>query len=325
MFKVGISGDLLNSINKPCFGDEPLNLLKDRGDIEITWMDKNILELNSEMTSNFDAILLNLPKANADCVSNSNCRLKIIARFGVGFDTVDIEAMKRKNIIVTNTPNAVRRPVAVAALTMMFAAAGKLFQKDNLVRNGNWNERTNFMGIGLSRKTLGVIGAGNIGEETIKLSYPFFNEILAYDPFKSQNQLSQIGAIKVDLSELANKSDFIVILCNLDKNTKGMINDDFFSLMKRSAYIFNLSRGAVINERHLENAIQSKKISGVGLDVTETEPLSTNSKLLKFENVIITPHALCWTDECFNDIAIEAINSILSYIDKKPILNQVNK
>ena len=325
MFKVGISGDLLNSSNEPCFGYSPLNLFKERDDIEITWMDKNISELNSEITSNFDAILLNLPKVNADCVSNSNCRLKIIARFGVGFDTVDIEAMKRKNIIVTNTPNAVRRPVAVAALTMMFAAAGKLFQKDNLVRNGNWNERTNFMGIGLSRKTLGVIGAGNIGEETIKLSYPFFNEILAYDPFKSQNQLSQIGAIKVDLSELANKSDFIVILCNLDKNTKGMINDDFFSLMKRSAYIFNLSRGAVINERHLENAIQSKKISGVGLDVTETEPLSTNSKLLKFENVIITPHALCWTDECFNDIAIEAINSILSYIDKKPILNQVNK
>ena len=324
MFEVGISGDLLNSSNEPCFGNGPLNLLKDRDDIKITWMDKTISELSSEMTSNFDAILLNLPKANADCVSNSDCRLKIIARFGVGFDSVDIEAMKRKNIIVTNTPNAVRRPVAVAALTMMFAAAGKLFQKDNLVRNDNWNERTNFMGIGLSRKTLGVIGAGNIGAETIKLSIPFFNKILAYDPFKSQNQLSQIGAIKVNLHELANNSDFIVILCNLDKNTEGMINADFFSLMKKSAYIFNLSRGPVINERHLENAIQSKKIAGAGLDVTEIEPLTTNSKLLKFQNVILTPHALCWTDECFNDIASEAINSILNYIDKKPILNQVN-
>ena len=208
---------------------------------------------------------------------------------------------------------------------MIFASAGKLFQKDNLVRSGNWNERTNFMGIGLSRKTLGVIGAGNIGAETIKLSKPFFNEILAYDPFKSQNQLSQLGAIKVDLYKLANKSDFIVILCNLDKNTEGMINAEFFSLMKKSAYIFNLSRGPVINERHLENAIQSKKIAGIGLDVTEIEPLSTESKLLKFENVIITPHALCWTDECFNDIANEAIQSILNYIDNKPILNQVNK
>ena len=325
MFKVGISGDLLNSNNEPCFGDSALNLLKDRDDVKITWMDKTISELNSEMTSNFDAILLNLPKAKANCVSNSNCRLKIISRFGVGFDTVDIEAMKRKNIIVTNTPNAVRRPVAVAALTMIFASAGKLFQKDNLVRSGNWNKRTNFMGVGLSRKTLGVIGAGNIGSETIKLSKPFFNEILAYDPFKSQKQLSQLGATKVDLYELANKSDFIIILCNLDKNTEGMITADFFSLMKKSAYIFNLSRGPVINERHLENALQSKKIAGVGLDVTEIEPLSTDSNLLKFENVIITPHALCWTDECFNDIATEAIESILNFIDKKPILNQVNK
>ena len=325
MFKVGISGDLLNSNNKPCFGISPLNLLKNRDDIEIFWMDKSIIELDSEMTSKFDAILLNLPKANANCVSYANCKLKIISRFGVGFDSVDIEAMRKKNIIVTNTPNAVRRPVAVAALTMIFAVAGKLLQKDNLVRSGNWNERTNFMGIGLSQKTLGVVGAGNIGAETIKLSAPFFKNILAYDPFKSEKQLSQISAIKAELLELANKSDFIVILCNLDKNTQGMIDSTFFSNMKKSAYIFNLSRGPVINEEDLENAIESKKISGAGLDVTEKEPISINSKLLKLENVIITPHALCWTDECFHDIATEAINSILNFKDNKPILNQVNK
>ena len=325
MFKVGISGDLLNSKDEPCFGMEPLNLLKNRENIELSWMDKSIIELDTEMTSKFDAILLNLPKANANCVSNPNCKLKIISRFGVGFDSVDIEAMKKKNIIVTNTPNAVRRPVAVAALTMIFAAAGRLFQKDYLVRSGNWNDRTNFMGTGLSRKTLGVIGAGSIGAETIKLSKPFFKNILSYDPFKSEKQLSEIGATKVDLIELASKSDFIVILCNLDRNTKGMIKSDFFSNMKKNAYIFNLSRGPVINESHLERALEAKEIAGAGLDVTEKEPLSTNSKLLKYENVILTPHALCWTDECFNDIATEAINSILNYVDKKPILNQVNK
>ncbi len=325
MFKVGISGDLLNKNDQPCFGMEPLNLLMDRDDIKVSWMDKSIVELDSEMTSKFDAILLNLPKANSDCISNPNCKLKIIARFGVGFDTVDIEAMKRKNIIVTNTPNAVRRPVAVAALTMIFATAGKLLQKDNLVRSGNWNERTNFMGIGLAKKTLGIVGAGSIGAETIKLSKPFFKNILAYDPFKSENQLSKIGAIKVDMLELANKSDFVVILCNLDSNTKGMIKSNFFLNMKKSSYIFNLSRGPVISENDLENALETKEIAGAGLDVTENEPLSVNSKLLKYENVIITPHALCWTDECFNDIATEAINSILNFVDKKPILNQVNK
>ena len=96
MFKVGISGDLLKNNNEPCFGKGPLSLLKDRSDVEIFWMDKSITELDSEMTSKFDAILLNLPKANADCVSQTNCKLKLISRFGVGFDTVDIDAMKKK-------------------------------------------------------------------------------------------------------------------------------------------------------------------------------------------------------------------------------------
>ena len=325
MFKVGISGDLLNDENEPCFGNAPLEILKNRKDIEISWMDKNITELNSDMTSVYDAILLNLPKANAHSVSQIDCRLKIISRFGVGFDSVDIEAMKRKNIIVTNTPNAVRRPVAVATLTMIFALAGKLIKKDNLVRSGNWDQRTNFMGVGLSRKTLGIIGAGSIGTETIKLSKPFFKNILAYDPFLSEEEISQKGAAKAELHELASKSDFIIILCDLNSSTNALINSDFFTNMKKNGYIFNLSRGPVINETDLEKALEDKSIAGAGLDVTNTEPLQTNSKLLKYENVIITPHALCWTDECFHDIATEAISSILNFIDKKPILNQVNK
>ncbi len=324
MFKVGISGDLLNNKNEPCFGNGPLELLKNRNDIEISWMDKTITEITHDMTSIYDAILLNLPKVKAHSVSNTECRLKIIARFGVGFDSVDIEAMKRKNIIVTNTPNAVRRPVAVAALTMIFGLASKVIKKDNLVRTGNWDQRTNFMGVGLSRKTLGVIGAGSIGTETIKLSKPFFKNILAYDPFLSKEEISIKGAIKTEIHELASKSDFVVVLCNLDSSTKGMINSEFFSNMKRSGYIFNLSRGPVINEIDLEKALEDEKIAGAGLDVTNIEPLSKTSRLLKYDNVIITPHALCWTDECFNDIATEAIGSIINFIDHKPISNQVN-
>ena len=131
--------------------------------------------------------------------------------------------------------------------------------------------------------------------------------------------------IQSELFELAVKSDFVLILCDLNDSTLGMIDLDFFNKMKKSAYIFNLSRGPVINEPDLEYALENEKISGAGLDVTTVEPLSKDSKLLEHENVIITPHALCWTDECFHDIATEAINSILNFIDKKPILNQVNK
>jgi phosphoglycerate dehydrogenase-like enzyme len=104
-----------------------------------------------------------------------------------------------------------------------------------------------------------------------------------------------------------------------------MIDKTFFSNMKKSACIINLSRGPVINEADLETALETKSISGAGLDVTVQEPLAKNSKLLSFENVILTPHALCWTDECFHDIASEALSSIINFIDHKPIINQVNK
>ena len=104
-----------------------------------------------------------------------------------------------------------------------------------------------------------------------------------------------------------------------------MIDSNFCINTKKNGYILNLSRGPVINETDLEKALEDKKIQGAGLDVTNTEPLQTNSKLLNYDNVIITPHALCWTEECFHDIATEAINSILNFIDEKPFLNQVNK
>ena len=324
-FKVGISGDLLNDTNIPCFGDDALEIFKSRSDIDIVWMDKSIKEITPEMASEYDAILLNLPKVSARSVARKDCKLKIISRFGVGFDTVDIEAMKEKGIIVTNTPNAVRRPVAVAALTMILALSGRLIKKNELVRSGKWHNRTDFMGIGLTNKTLGIVGAGSIGSETIKLSHPFFRNILAFDPLLTKEQLQNKGAIKADLTKLANESDFIIILCNLNDQTKGMIDKTFFSNMKKTAYIINLSRGPVINERDLELALETKSIWGAGLDVMDQEPLARDSKLLSFENVILTPHALCWTDECFHDIASESINSILNFFDQKPIVNQVNK
>jgi D-3-phosphoglycerate dehydrogenase len=246
--KVGISGDLLNRDGVPCFGNEALSKIKKRSDIDITWMDKSIQEITEEMASEFDAILLNLPKASAKSISRDDCKLKIISRFGVGYDSVDIKAMKEKRIVVTNTPNAVRRPVAVAALTMMFALSGKLLKKNDLVRSGQWNDRTNFMGMGLTQKTLGVVGAGSIGQETIKLSLPFFKKIIAFDPFLTKEELYSRGAVKTELLELATSSDIVVVLCNLNKSTEGMINNEFFSHMKETSFIINLSRGPVINE-----------------------------------------------------------------------------
>ena len=155
--------------------------------------------------------------------------------------------------------------------------------------------------------------------DIMKLKVRNFNWKKSYKPNTPEKMLGFIAQeVEEVFPSLIKESD-------IAPRTSAKDDENHVSNMKKSAYIFNLSRGPVINESHLENALEAKEIAGAGLDVTEKEPLSTDSKLLKYENVIITPHALCWTDECFNDIATEAINSILNYIDKKPILNQVNK
>ena len=323
-FKIGISGDLINSNGLPCFGEKSLQQVYDRDDVEIEWMDPEIKQLSKEMTSRYDAILLNLPKANKECVEGKDCKLKIISRFGVGYDSVDIKAMKEKNIIVTNTPNAVRRPVAVAALTFVFALSGKLFIKDDLVRSGQWNDRTNHMGFGLTNKTLGIVGCGSIGTELIKLATNFFKKIISYDPFVSKKEMINKGAEKVDFFELAKQSDFVVVLCNLNENTKDLIDKSFFENMKPTSFFINMSRGPVVKENDLILALEKNIIQGAGLDVMNQEPINQDNKLLSLKNTILTPHALCWTDECFSEIANEAISSILNFIDNKPIENKVN-
>ena len=323
-FKLGISGDLIDSKGAPCFGEKSLQQVYNRDDIEVEWMDPEIKQLSQEMAAKYDAILLNLPKANKDCVQGKDCKLKIISRFGVGYDSVDIKAMKEKNIIVTNTPNAVRRPVAVAALTFVFALSGKLFVKDDLVRSGKWNDRTNHMGFGLTNKVLGIVGCGSIASELIKLSSNFFGKIISYDPFVSEKEMEKKGAKKVEFLDLAKQSDFVVVLCNLNENTKGLIDKIFFDNMKSTSFFINMSRGPVVKENDLILALEKNIILGAGLDVMNNEPINKDNKLLSLKNTILTPHALCWTDECFSEIANEAITSILNFIDNKPISNKVN-
>ncbi len=323
-FKIGISGDLLNSKGKPCFGDKPLERINVRDDIHYEWLDPELQELSPNVASMYDGILLNLPVASKYSVERDDCRLKIIARFGVGYDSVDVEAMKKNNIIVTNTPNAVKRPVAVASLAMILALSAKIFEKDKLVRENHWKKRTDNMGVGLSQKTLGIVGCGNIGTELINISSNLFKKIIAFDPYVSEEEMLTKGAIKTDLYSLAKISDFIVILCTLNEKTINLIDKKFFNYMKNTAFFVNMSRGKVVDELALINALENKLINGCGLDVMVNEPLEMNNKLLAQKNTILTPHSLCWTDECFENIAIEALDSILNFVDRKKILNQIN-
>jgi D-3-phosphoglycerate dehydrogenase len=214
-------------------------------------------------------------------------------------------------VLVVNTPNAVPRPVATIALTFVLALAHRLFAKDRLTREGRWGERLDHMGLGLTGRTLGVVGAGRIGKELLRMARSFDLRLLAADPYAEELELAYIGAQRVTLDALMAESDFVVVTCLLNDETRHLIDAPAIARMKPGAYLVNVARGAVVDERALYEALAARRIAGAGLDVFEEEPTPASNPILRLDNVIVAPHALCWTDEMFGNIARTAIGAIL--------------
>ena len=305
-FRVGVTSDLKTASGEPCFNAAAFDELAANPEIQWEWLDAGD-EITVKHAAEFDALHVNTPRVTAASVSGEDLRLKIVARNGVGYDTVDIAALAAKDVLTTNTPFAIRRPVAVAALTHAFALTGKLITKDRLVRSGRWNERVEHMGVGLTTRTLGVIGAGGIGRELIGLARPFFRNVIYSDP----QTISVEGARQNSFETLLTEADVIVVACLLTDETHHLIDAAAFVRMKPTAFFINVARGPIHCETSLIEALQTGQIAGAGLDVTEVEPIADDSPLLTMDNTIITAHSLCWTDECFEDIARTALRSIV--------------
>ena len=317
-FRIASTRDLLKGDGTPAFNEAAFDELKRNADIQWEWLPEDLAEITPDIAARYDGLHVNAPLVTAETVARDDCRVKIIARNGVGFDNCDVVACAAKNITVTNTPKAIQRPVAVAALTLVFALSGRLMDKDRLVRTGRWNDRTDFMGTGLTGRTLGLIGAGGIGQELIPLALPFFRQIFVSDPYVETGKLAALGAVKTSFEQLLAESDFVVTACPLNDETHHLMNARAFAQMKPSASFINVARGPVHDEAALIRALQSNQIASAALDVTETEPLSVTSPLARMDNVILTPHALCWTDECFEEIARTALRSIVDVSLGKP-------
>jgi phosphoglycerate dehydrogenase-like enzyme len=310
-FKLGITRDLLTAAGDPCFDPRAFEKLGANPDIAWEWIPEDVAEITPQIAARYDALHINLPRVTAASVGRGDARVKLIARNGVGYDTVDVAACAAQGILVTNTPIAVRRPVAVAALTLIFALAGRLLDKNAIVRAGRWNDRTDYMGQGLTTRTLAVIGAGSIGEELLTLARPFFGRLVASDPFADAARVRSLGAEVLPLEAALAAADFVVVACLLNDHTRHLINAARLAHMKASAYLINVARGPIVEETALIAALRDQRIAGAGLDVTEREPIDPGNPLLAMENVLITAHALCWTDECFRDIAETALQSVV--------------
>ena len=309
--RVGISRDVLDSRGEPAFGHKALAVLNDARGIEWEYLPELVTEVTPEHAARYDGLYVNMVRTPAAAVSGADCRLRVVARHGVGYDTVDVPAMTRAGVLVTNTPTAMPRPVATTALTFVLALAGRLLLKDRLTRTGRWHERMDNMGMGLTGRTLGVVGAGGIGKEILRMARTFDLKLLAADPYVNEIELAYLGARKVDLPTLLREADFVVAITLLNEHTRHLIGAREFALMKPTAYFINVSRGPVVDEAALIEALRAECIAGAALDVFEQEPVDPANPLLTMDNVIVTPHSLCWTDECFHNMASTGLKSIV--------------
>jgi phosphoglycerate dehydrogenase-like enzyme len=208
--------------------------------------------------------------------------------------------------------------VAEAIVTFFLALAKKLPAKDQLVRSGRWDLKAQTSGLGLSGKTVGSVGSGNIGGEMFRLLGPFdLGRRLVYDPYLSQERANTMNVELVDLQTIFRDSDFVAVNCPHTAETEGMIGAELFALMKPTAYFVNTARGPIVRQADLTAALQAGQLAGAGLDVFEEEPLPTDHPLIGMENVILSPHALAWTDDLYRDNGVGAIENILQVFQGK--------
>jgi phosphoglycerate dehydrogenase-like enzyme len=325
-FRVGLAPELLDASGKPTFGEEPFAILDAAPEIERVWLPERYTEIPPAIALEYDAIYLTQQRVTGASVARAAAgRLKVVARHGVGYDSVDVPAMTGAGVIVTNTPFAIRRPVATIAMTFILALAGRLFTKDRLTRAGRWNERVNHMGTGLTGRRLGIVGGGGIGKELIPLARAFDLKVSVADPHVPAADIDKLGATLVPLDAMMAESDFVVVACLLNDETRALIDARRLARMKPTAYLINVARGPIVHEPALIEALRAGKIAGAALDVFTNEPVENDNPLLAMDNVIVTPHALCWTDECFGNIAREGFGGLVSLARGVAPPNVVNR
>jgi phosphoglycerate dehydrogenase-like enzyme len=314
-FAVGLSADLSNNRGGFSWGDIAIETLN-----PLTW---NFLadpgkNFTPESVAGYHGIGFAGPGVIPGSFGSPAESPLIIARFGVGYDNIDLAECTRAGVALTITPDGSKKPVATAALTLMLATMHRLAAKENLAHTNNWGARlSNGLGSGLNGKTVGTIGFGNIGTEFFRLIEPFECTRLSFDPWKTQADADPHQVTLISLDKLLQRCDVIVVLATLTPETRHMINEAKLALMKSTAYLINVSRGPIVDESALIKALQAGKIAGAGLDVFESEPPAADNPLLAMENVVVTPHNIAWTDELALGMGKSALSSIKTISEGK--------
>jgi D-3-phosphoglycerate dehydrogenase len=239
-----------------------------------------------------DAVISRKGRITREHMQKSRGRLKIVARTGVGFDPsrIDVEAAREHKVVVTNMPGS--NAIAVAELTMgqMVALARHTVKADQVVKANRWAEFSRLIGFELAGKTLGIVGMGNIGTRVALRARAFEMQLLVCDPYIPASHVTALGGRYAGLEEVFAESDFVTLHCPHNRETRHLIGERQLALMKPSAYLVNLARGGVVDEKALYKVLSERRIAGAAIDVLETEPARKDDPLIGLDNVLFSPH-----------------------------------
>lgn len=310
-FRVALTADFHDDSGKPQFDDLGLDVFDRQTHVSISSFKSHRSIIEPEQLTGVNGVVVLSPQVTRN--SLDGCRdLLAVGRFGVGYDTVDVDACTKSNVLAMIASGAVDRSMAEATITWMLALTHHVLQKDRIVRTGRWDERTRYMGSELRERTLGVIGLGGIGRQLVALLRGFgMRESLAYDPFVPSDVPDTLGVRLVDLDELLATADFVSIHCPLNKLTRGMIGARELRMMKRNGYLLNTARGGIVDEQALYEALRDRRIAGAAIDCFEREPVVTPPPFAELDNVLLAPHSISWTGEMFRDIGRTACQAML--------------
>lgn len=310
-FVVALTADFFDSAGRPKFPDLGLSVFDGHAHLEHRTLAEHRPQIGPDQIGDASGVIVLTPAVTAETVSHAE-DLLAIGRFGVGYDSVNVPACTAADVAVFITPGAVDRPVAEATVGWMMALTHHVRAKDCLVRTGQWDERSRYMGCELRERTLGVIGLGGIARATIKLLSGFgMHRPLAFDPLVDPTVAEGTGVRLVALDELLREADFVSIHCPLSDKTRGLIGARELALMKPSAYLINTARGGIVDEDALYDSLQSGRIAGAAIDCFAQEPVTTPHRLGGLDNVLLAPHSIAWTAELFRDIGRMACQGML--------------
>ena len=311
---VAASGDFLKPDGSPAYPGFDFAPLARDPSIEFHFLD-TCAQIERAQIADVDVLILSGARVTAGSF-HPDRRLGLIAQFGAGFDHIDLDAATANAVAVTNTPAGVRRPMAVAIMTLILALVTRLPAKSDLAREGHagWARAAGLTGAGLTGMTLSSIGLGNIASDLFHVMRPLDMRFIAHDPYADAGRAEALGVELVSCEDAFALADILTVNCPLTADTHHIADARHIALMKPSAYFVNTSRGGTVDQIALIEALKNRRVAGAALDVFEEEPLPQTSPLIGLDNVILTPHSLCWSNELYSGCGKDAIGATLDFI-----------